>query len=125
MPEETQPNSEESAEKPRPPGLFRNLTSWIGSGIALIALVNILFVLMLELFGVKTNPYVGILAYMILPAFLLFGLALIPAGMLLERRRRRRRLGEVIPAYPRIDLNLAHHRNAFAFFWLACWCSFR
>lgn len=116
MPEEVQPNLAQAAEKPRLPGLFRNLVSWIGSGIALIALVNILFVLMLELFGVTTNPYVGILAYMVLPAFLILGLALIPMGMLLERRRRRRHLGDVIPAYPRIDLNLAHHRNAFAFF---------
>ena len=117
MPEENpQPNSTEAAAPSRPPGLFRNLVSWIGSGIALIAVIDILFVLLLDLFGVKTNPYVGILAYMVLPAFLILGLALIPAGMLLERRRRRRAAPGVIPAYPRIDLNLTHHRNAFAFF---------
>ena len=74
----------------RPAGLFRNWISWGGSAVALISLANILFLLLLDVFGVRTNPYVGILAYMVLPAVLIFGLALIPLGMLWERRRRRR-----------------------------------
>ena len=51
----------------RPSGLFRNWISWGGSAIALLSLANILFLLLLDVFGVRTNPYVGILAYMVLP----------------------------------------------------------
>ena len=97
MPDESPEKPRESEAKPaelrpglRPSGLFRNWISWGGSAIALISLANILFLLLLDVFGVRTNPYVGILAYMVLPAVLIFGLALIPAGMLWERRRRRK-----------------------------------
>lgn len=97
------------------PGLHRNLTTWIGSAIAVIALANVLFLLALDLVGVRTNPYIGILAYMVLPAVLLFGLLLVPVGMLLERRRRRRALPDKIAPYPRIDLNDPRQRSGVVF----------
>lgn len=49
------------------------------------------------------QPYAGILFFMILPGFFFFGLALMPLGVLL-RRRKLRKLGELPEKYPRINL---------------------
>jgi hypothetical protein len=38
----------------------------------------------------RTSPYIGILAYMIMPGFLVLGILLMLLGMFLERRRRAR-----------------------------------
>jgi len=104
-----------AARIPRP-GLYRNWISWIGTAISLVALANMLFLLLLDLFGVQTNPYVGIIAYMILPAVLTVGVVLIPAGMLIERYRRRKMAPDQYKPYPRIDLNSARQRSAFLSF---------
>ncbi len=98
------------------PGLIRNPLSLIGAALVLISLANIVFLLLADLFGVRAKPYLGIFAYMIFPAILILGLLIVPAGMLLERRRRRRLAPKEIPPYPRIDLNDPRHRGAFAFF---------
>jgi len=98
------------------PGLIRNPLSLIGAALVLISLANIVFLLLADLFGVRAKPYLGIFAYMIFPAILILGLLIVPLGMLLERRRRRRLAPKEIPPYPRIDLNDPRHRGAFAFF---------
>lgn len=95
----------------RPPSLARNLISSIGLVIALVALVNIAFLVIADIGAAHANPYVGILAYMVLPGILIFGLALSVLGMLLERRRRRRHKPDEVPAYPDIDLNNPHTRH--------------
>ena len=38
--------------------------------------------------GLFTNPYAGLVVGVVIPAFLVFGLLLVPAGMWLERRKR-------------------------------------
>jgi nitrate/TMAO reductase-like tetraheme cytochrome c subunit len=87
------------------PSLARNLLSSIGLVIALIALVNIAFLVFVDVGAEHSNPYVGIFAYVVMPGILCGGLALFFGGMLLERRRRRRRSPEEVPAYPDINLN--------------------
>lgn len=89
----------------KPPSLARNFLSSIGLVVALIAIVNIAFLVFADVGSSHSNPYVGILAYVVLPGILCGGLALFVVGMLLERRRRRRRSPDEVPAYPRIDLN--------------------
>ncbi len=116
VPENSQDSTAQRLRSLPPAGLFRNLISWVGAGIALVSLANIFFILLLDFFGVTTNPYVGILAYLILPAVLVFGLVLVPTGMLFERRRRRRHAGDFAPPYPRLDLNRPHHRRALLVF---------
>jgi nitrate/TMAO reductase-like tetraheme cytochrome c subunit len=98
----------------KPPRLIRNIISIIGIVVALAAIANILFLSLIELFSAKPNPYIGILAYMVLPAFLFLGLLLVPIGMLWERRRRIKRKPELL-LFPRIDLNTPQHRRAAAF----------
>ena len=53
-----------------------------------ITAVVFIVVLLAELFGLHTNPYVGILFFLVLPALFVLGLLLIPFGAWIERRRR-------------------------------------
>jgi hypothetical protein len=94
------------------PSLARNFLSSIGLMIALIALVNIAFLVFADVGSEHSNPYVGIFAYVLLPGVLCFGLFLFVLGMLLERRRRRRHKPDEIPAYPDINLNNPRTRHA-------------
>ena len=64
----------------------------------------------------RSSPYLGVLTYMVFPAFLILGLLLIPVGMWRERRRRRTAAPGEIPRLPRIDLNIPAQRSAFVFF---------
>src|SRR6266540_4453247 len=64
-----------------------------------------LVVFLADLFGWHSNPYVGIIFFLILPGIFLFGLALIPFGAWVERRRRARGRAPSEVHWPRIDLN--------------------
>jgi nitrate/TMAO reductase-like tetraheme cytochrome c subunit len=63
-------------------------------------LVVLFFVLSMA--GIEQAPYVGVLAYLILPLFFVLGLALIPLGLWLERRRQVRLATLPLPV---LDLN--------------------
>jgi nitrate/TMAO reductase-like tetraheme cytochrome c subunit len=54
--------------------------------------------------GLEETPYLGILAYLVLPALFLLGLVLMPLGSWLERRRLRRG-GPAAQPLPVFDLN--------------------
>jgi NapC/NirT cytochrome c family, N-terminal region len=68
--------------------------SLLGIGLAATALISWLFVLPVHLRGHVDNPYLGIVVFLIIPIVLVAGLAMIPAGVFLARRRARRRLAE-------------------------------
>ena len=95
--------------------LLRNPISIVGFAVAVVALGNILFLFFLDLTRPHPSPYVGILAYMVAPAFLVVGLALIVGGALFARRRKTEALGKK-PGYLRLDFNDPAHRSAAAFF---------
>src|SRR5271167_4158350 len=88
--------------------LMRNPVSLAGVALAVVSLANIFIFFLIDQIAVKASPYIGILAYMVSPAFLAFGLLLMLAGVLLERRKK------VAPTafYPRIDLNDPTQRSA-------------
>jgi nitrate/TMAO reductase-like tetraheme cytochrome c subunit len=88
--------------------LLRNPVSLAGVALALVSLANIFIFVLLDQIATKASPYIGILAYMVSPAFLVFGLFLMLVGVLLERRKK------VAPTafYPRIDLNDPAQRGA-------------
>jgi NapC/NirT cytochrome c family, N-terminal region len=88
--------------------LLRNPISLAGVALALVSLGNIFLFSMIGLIAARPSPYIGILAYMVAPAFLISGLLLIGAGAWRERRKK---AGEV-PLYPRIDLNDPGQRSA-------------
>jgi hypothetical protein len=89
---------------------------WTAAGVV-IAILAVLFFIsfqFLELVEPTNNPYTGLWSFLILPAFLVIGLLLIPVGYLIERRRRRRLFPDVhdYPSYPSLDLNRPGHRKA-------------
>src|ERR1700757_1880029 len=64
------------------------------------------------------HPYVGILLFLILPGIFVFGLLLIPIGIVL-RRRQLQQTGELPAVYPAVDLNTPVVRNSVLFIGLA------
>ena len=95
----------------KPPRLYRNFISLVGAAIVVASLISIVLLFLSEMLGSREHPYLGIFTYIIFPAFLMMGLAIVLFGMLIERRRRRR-LGDEIAAYPKIDLNDPRRRRS-------------
>ncbi len=93
---------------------LRNPISLVGLVLAVIAFGNFLFLFFLDLTSQHPNPYVGILAYMIAPGFLIAGLVLIPVGIWYDRRKRRQQPGEAV-RYLHIDFNDPSQRGALTF----------
>ena len=86
----------------------RNLFGQAGLTLAIVSLGNIMVFTIVDLVALSPNPYIGILAYMVAPAFLVLSLILIGIGFWLDRRR----VAHGAPAYPRIDLNNPEQRSA-------------
>ena len=97
-----------------PARLIKNTLSQIGLAVAVIAFANIVFLFLVDLISTTPNPYIGVLTYMVMPGFLLFGLLMVVVGALLERRRRFKGQTDT-PRLPRIDLNNPKQRNSVAF----------
>jgi nitrate/TMAO reductase-like tetraheme cytochrome c subunit len=79
--------------------LSSNWVSLTGVVIVTTATVFWLFLLPTTLRGTTESPYVGILAFLVLPAPFFAGLILIPLGIWLQRRRERRS-GLYPPQFP-------------------------
>lgn len=95
------------------PSLLDNWTSLLGVILAASSFFAAACLIAIDYFRGFKNPYMGILTYLVAPAFLVAGLLLISAGALWERRRRRRMQPGEIPRYPRLDLNVPRQRNTF------------
>lgn len=87
--------------------LTQNTVSLLGAAITTVTALIFVALFALELVGFHGNPYLGILAYLVLPALFICGLVLIPIGVALHRRRQRKaaEAGKEPPAFPVIDLN--------------------
>ena len=92
--------------------LVRNAISFAGMILATISAVLFLVVFLVDLFGWHTNPYLGIVFFLILPAFFIAGLLLIPLGAWLERKKRSRGKHPSDLRWPRFDLNDPAQRSA-------------
>ena len=87
--------------------MLRSPISMAGVALAIVSLANIFIFVLIDTIANKPSPYVGILAYMVSPAFLILGFVLILAGVLIQRRKK------VQPTefFPRIDLNNPAQRS--------------
>jgi len=103
----------EPTSPPPLPSLLRNWLSTAGIILAASSFFAAVCLIAIDYFGSFKNPYMGILTYLVAPAFLVAGLLLIAAGALGERRRRRRMRPGELPRYPRLDLNVPRQRRAF------------
>jgi nitrate/TMAO reductase-like tetraheme cytochrome c subunit len=96
-------------------GLARNSITMFGFALIFGSLASALFLLLMDLSGGERRPYLGIF-YLIVPAVLIPGLVLVPFGMLLERRRRRKEPNAELKPYPTLDLNNPKQRRSAALF---------
>src|ERR1035438_5437928 len=70
------------------PSLLRNWISLTGVVVIIGGVFSIFLLLVLDAVAHFSNPYISILTYVVVPAFLLLGALLVVIGMLYERRRR-------------------------------------
>jgi hypothetical protein len=85
--------------------LIRSPLSVAGMVLTTISASLFLVVFLADLFGLHTNPYIGVVFFLLLPGAFLLGLVLIPLGAWLEKRRRAAGKPPSAAQWPRIDLN--------------------
>src|SRR5215213_638685 len=93
--------------------LTRNPISLLGTAIVTASGILIVTLFTLDQMGLEGSPYVGILAFLILPAIFILGLILIPIGIGWQRRRDRKaqERGEAPPMFPILNFNEGRTRN--------------
>ena len=99
------------------PALIYLSNNWISlTGVVTVTTATVfwLFLLPTTLRGEVTHPYIGILVFLLLPAVFFGGLALIPAGILL-RRRREQRASAARAAFPPVNWQNADFRKLVMF----------
>jgi hypothetical protein len=74
--------------------LTRHWLSLVGIALVTTAVISWLFVLPQQIRGHVSNPYVGIVVFLIVPVLFFLGLALIPIGVYLGKRHIRQGLAE-------------------------------
>ena len=93
------------------PSSFYNIASLVGFSVSAVSFGLILFLTVIEFFAEEQKPYMGIIAFVILPVFLIIGIIVGIAGMIREHRRTR--LGKPHGlALPIVDFNNSKHRTA-------------
>jgi hypothetical protein len=92
--------------------VLRNPISIFGAIITTVSALLFLTFFLIELIGWTdhSNPYLGIIFFIVLPSIFILGLLLIPFGAWLERRRRMRGLPPSLRRWPRVDFNHARAR---------------
>ncbi len=93
----------------------RNPISLAGVVITTISAIIFMTLFAIELVGFSGGPYIGIMAFLIVPAFFVAGLLLIPFGIWRARRKAKAaaEAGEAPPSedFPVIDLNQVRIRK--------------
>jgi nitrate/TMAO reductase-like tetraheme cytochrome c subunit len=103
------------------PKSTKNLLTIAGTTIALVSLLIILLLFLISTFFESNNSFLGIFIYMVLPTLLIFGLILIPIGMVRAKRQEKLKV-EGTPDYPLWDFNKPSTRNAAAIFLVGTIC---
>jgi nitrate/TMAO reductase-like tetraheme cytochrome c subunit len=96
----------------RLPVAVRNPVSLLGIVVATATAMLFLALLVFEIFGYVTNPYIGLLVFVAIPTVFVIGLLFIPVGAWWAKRRRRR-APETEPDWPVLDLRNPHQRTVF------------
>jgi len=106
-----------AAPAPQRVSLYNNYISMAGFFIAGLALLLLLTFALFSVVAPARNPYVDIIGYLILPGGFVFGLLIVPVGILFKRRQLRRRAPGLVGSlrFPRLDLNDRWTRRAAAF----------
>jgi hypothetical protein len=100
----------------RQPSLFRDwicLSGLLLAGASIFAFVLLLF---MDLASHSSNPYVGILTFLVAPMFLMAGFFIFLFGIWRRRRRLAKASGSVPHLHIDVDLARKHDRRLLAFF---------
>ncbi len=98
------------------PKSYYNPLSILGSILAGISLALILFLIVISFIFKVGGSYTGLFTYIVLPIFLVIGLALVPIGMI-RKAKKMRKMEEGAPdKWLRIDMSNYTHWNALIFF---------
>jgi len=100
-------STEKKEATPHRPSLLRNWTSLVGLVVGVGALFSFFLLFMLDALSKSPNPYVGILTFCVVPAFLISGIALTVFGAWRERRKRQHQ-GQAVPG---MQIDLANPRD--------------
>lgn len=95
------------------PPAARNWISLTGAVVALISLFMIVFLYAITAVFNQQAAYIGLVIYILLPAFMVLGLVVFVVGMIRQVRKGGKEGRE---KWPRIDLNDARQRKAFNLF---------
>src|SRR3954470_4922484 len=101
-------------ENPRRSSVFRNWLSLTGFVIVTGSMFSFVLLLLLDAFAHFSNPYVGILTYLVAPGFLVLGLILALVGAFFRHRQVIKHSGPFAPL--RIDLTRPTDRRRLGFF---------
>ena len=93
--------------------LTRHPLSLAGTSISTVSAILIAVFIGLDLLGFHGHPYVGILAYLLVPSLFVLGLILIPIGL-----HQARKSGTPGQAFPVLDLNLESVRTRLVIFFV-------
>lgn len=93
---------------PKPPSAFRNWLSLAGLVVSGGGLFAFLLLFAIDLYAHNGNPYMGILAYVVAPGFILLGAVIALGGAWLHRRHLR---AGVPAARPAITIDLSRSRD--------------
>ena len=92
------------------PRTIYNWLSLTGFVLAANSLILILILFLFSIFSAQSNTYLGLYIYIILPAFLVLGLILIPLGILFWIKKKETS-AEGAGAWPIVDLNQKKQRG--------------
>jgi len=92
------------------PRSFYNTVTLLGGAIAGVSFGLVLFLMLIETMSGTPKPYMGIIAFVILPAIMIIGLAIAVFGIIREHRLERAGKAHGLH-FPQIDLNNPHHRR--------------
>ena len=97
--------------------ITRNPIGMAGAVLTTISAILFVTLFALELVGFHGGPYLGILAFLIIPGIFVFGLVLIPVGLWRDRVRHRRAVesgdDDLLPVW---NLNVDRVRRNFLIF---------
>ncbi|HWX22567.1 MAG TPA: NapC/NirT family cytochrome c [Candidatus Binatia bacterium] len=108
------PEPSTPSASPRRASAFRNWMSLTGLVVMVGSLFSFLFLLLLDALAHFANPYIGILTFMVAPAFLVIGLVLALLGAWFRHRQIVKTVGPMPPL--RIDLTRTRDRRVLGFF---------
>ena len=92
--------------------LGSNWLSLLGASLTTVSAVMIVAFLLLGILGVTDSPYIGIMAFLVMPGVFLLGLLLIPTGIYLRRKRAIAEPSDPHEIqYPTIDFNTPRVRH--------------